>query len=90
MAIGASSRDILWLVTNQGLRAAAVGLAAGLTGYLAISRVLAGQLLGVSANDPVTLASAAAGLMLACLAAGAIPALRALRIDPWRSLRHNG
>src|SRR5579885_2891616 len=62
IAIGASPFHIVWLVTNQGLRAAAAGLAAGTAGYLALSRVLAGQLFGVSATDPPTLVAAGAGL----------------------------
>ncbi len=77
-------------MTNQGLRAAAAGLAAGMAGYLAISRLLAGQLFGVSATDPLTLLGAALGLLLICGAATAVPALRAVRIDPLRAMRHNG
>src|SRR5215467_12106853 len=90
IAIGASPYDVVWLVTKQGLRAAAAGLAAGIAGYLAISRILAGQLSGVSATDPFTLLAAAVGLMLVCTAASAVPAFRATRIDPLRALRHNG
>jgi len=90
IAIGASPSHVIWLVTNQGLRAAAAGLAAGTAGFLAISRLLAGQLFGVSATDPLTLAAAAAGLMLICMAASTVPAFRAIRIDPLRALRHNG
>jgi len=90
IAIGASPSRVVWLVTSQGLRAAAAGLAAGMAGYLVVSRLLSGQLFGVSATDPVTLAAAAAGLMLVCTAASAVPALRAARIDPLRALRHDG
>jgi len=90
IAIGASQTDIVWLVTNQGLRAAAAGLAAGIAVYLAISRLLAGQLFGVSATDPLTLFAAAGGLMLVCIAASAIPAFRAVRTDPLLALRRNG
>jgi putative ABC transport system permease protein len=90
IAIGASPSDVVWLVTNQGLRAAAAGLAAGTVGYLAMSRLLAGQLFGVSATDPLTLVAAAIGLMLVSMAASAVPALRAVRVDPLRALRHNG
>jgi putative ABC transport system permease protein len=90
VAIGASPSDVGWLVASQGLRAAGAGLAAGIAGYLAISRLLAGELFGVSATDPLTLIAAAAGLMLVAMAASVIPALRALRIDPLRALRHNG
>ena len=90
IAIGASPSDVVWLVTNQGLRAAVAGLVAGITGYLAISRLLAGQLFGVSAVDPLTLLAAALGLMFICLAASAVPAFRAARVDPLRALRHGG
>jgi predicted permease len=90
IAIGASPSQVIWLVANQGLRAAAAGLAAGTAGYLLISRLLAGQLFGVSATDPLTLLGTAMGPMMVCLAASVIPALRAVRIDPLRALRHNG
>ena len=90
IAIGASPSRVVWLVTNQGLRAAVAGLAVGIAGYLAMSRLLAGQLFGVSATDPLTLLAAALGLLLICGAATAVPALRAVRIDPLRALRHNG
>ena len=90
IAIGASPSQVIWLVTKQGLQAAAAGLAAGTAGYLLISRLLADQLFGVSATDPLTLLGTALGLMVICLAASAIPALRAVRIDPLRAMRHNG
>jgi len=90
IAIGASPLQVVWLVTNQGLRAAAAGLAVGTAGCLLISRLLASQLFGVGATDPLTLLGVAVGLMAVCLAASAIPALRAVRIDPLRALRHNG
>jgi ABC-type antimicrobial peptide transport system permease subunit len=90
IAIGASPSDVVWLVTNQGLRAAAAGLAAGIASYLGISRLLAGQLFGVSAIDPLTLFASSFGLLLVCMAATAVPAFRAVRIDPLRALRHNG
>jgi putative ABC transport system permease protein len=89
IAIGASPSDVVWLVTSQGLRAAVAGLVAGIAGYLAISRLLAGQLFGVRATDPLTLVAAAVGLMLVCMAASAVPAFRAVRVDPLRALRHN-
>jgi len=87
IAIGASPFDVVWLVTNQGMRAAAAGLAAGIAGYLAMSRVLAGQLFGVSATDPLTLLAASFGLMLVSMAASTVPAFRASRIDPLLALR---
>jgi putative ABC transport system permease protein len=90
IAIGASPSRVVWLVTNQALRAAAAGLAVGIARFVAISQLLAGQLFGVSATDPLTLLAAAGGLTLICLAATTAPALRAVRIDPLRALRNNG
>jgi putative ABC transport system permease protein len=90
ISIGASPSDIVWLVTNQALRSAATGLAAGIVGFVAMSRLLAGQLFGISATDPLTLLAAAVGLMLVCTAASAVPAFRAMRVDPLRAMRHNG
>jgi ABC-type antimicrobial peptide transport system permease subunit len=90
IAIGASPRHVVWLVTGQGLRAAAIGLAGGIAGTLGIGRLLAGQLFGVSGNDPVTLAAAAVVLLLVCAAACALPAVRAARIDPLSAMRGNG
>jgi putative ABC transport system permease protein len=90
VSIGATAFHVVWLVTNQCLRAALVGLTIGLAGHVAVSRILAGQLFGVSATDPLTLFAAGGGLMLICVAASAIPALRAFRLDPLRALRHGG
>jgi len=90
IAIGASPSDVVWLVTSQGLRAAGAGLVTGIAGFLVVSRLLAGQLFGVSATDPLTLIGAAVGLMLLCTAVSAVPAFRAVRIDPLRTLRNNG
>jgi putative ABC transport system permease protein len=87
IALGALPFDVIWLVTNQGMRAAAAGLAAGIAGYLAMSRVLAGQLFGVSATDPLTLLAASFGLMIVSMAASIVPAFRAARIDPLLTLR---
>ena len=89
IAIGASPSSVLWLVTSQGLRAALAGLALGVAGYFAMSRLLAGQLFGVSPTDPLTLLSAAFGLLSICVAATAVPAVRATRIDPLRALHRS-
>jgi ABC-type antimicrobial peptide transport system permease subunit len=63
------------------------GIAAGLLGALALGRVIAAQLYGVGAADPLVLASVVAGLSLVALAACAIPTLRAARIAPMEALR---
>ncbi len=85
--LGASRREIIWLVLHDGLKMAAIGLAGGLLSALVLTRLLAGLLYGVRPADPVTLISVA--LLLAAIAALAcyIPARRATALDPAASLR---
>jgi predicted permease len=87
MALGARPADVLRLTIGQGLRPVAAGLGFGLAGCAALGRLLQSQLYGVSAFDPVTLAGA--GVSLAAVAAAAcwVPARRAARLDPVRTLR---
>jgi len=65
----------------------AAGVALGLLGALALSRVLQGLLFGVGPTDPVTFTVVAAVLVLAALGACLLPAQRAARVDPLRALR---
>jgi predicted permease len=87
LALGAGARDVLRLVVGQGMQLVLVGLAAGLFGAWALSRVLASQLFGISAQDPVTYAAVALLLGLVALIATWLPAQRATRVDPMISLR---
>ena len=87
IALGARPRDVLALVARDGARLAAGGVALGLLLTFAVTRVLASALYGVSATDPGVLAGAAAALATAALAASWIPARRASRVDPARTLR---
>jgi len=87
IALGASSMDILWLVLRYGLTLGLVGVGIGLFGAVVVGQSLAGLMYGVKVSDPVTLAAAGAGFILVTLMASAIPALRAMRIDPVRALR---
>jgi len=87
MAVGASSMDVVRTVVVDGARAAAIGIACGVAGSLALGRVIATRLYGVSASDPATLATASGILMLVALGACMAPAMRAARIDPLRALR---
>ena len=87
MALGAGSREVLGLVVGQGMRLVGVGLALGLSGAWALSRVLTSQLYGVSARDPLTYVTVAAMLGAVALAASYLPARRAAQVDPMSSLR---
>jgi predicted permease len=86
-AVGADAGRLRRAVFGEGGRMVAAGLAAGALLSLALRRVLASQLHGVSAADPVSLAAVAAVLAAAALAAMAGPARRASRTDPARALR---
>ena len=72
---------------GQALRLAAAGVGLGLAAATGLSRLLAGLLYGVSVSDPLTYAGIAALLGAVALAASAIPALRAARVDPMAALR---
>jgi putative ABC transport system permease protein len=87
MALGAATPDVLRLVLRQGMRLVVLGLAIGLFGAWALSRVLAGQLYGISARDPFTYAAVAVLLGTVAFAATWLPARRATRVDPMISLR---
>jgi putative ABC transport system permease protein len=87
MALGASSAGVLRLVLRQGLALAAIGLALGLAGAFAASRLLTSMLFEVKPNDPLTYAGVAVLLGVVALAASYIPARRASRIDPLVALR---
>lgn len=88
VALGAQPSDILRGVAGQGLKLAGLGVAIGIAGSLAISRVIAGLLFGVSATDAPTLAAAVAVLLIVTAAACYIPARRAMRVDPMVALRY--
>jgi putative ABC transport system permease protein len=86
VALGASRRDILWLVMRQGAAMTGLGLAIGLGAGLVLARALSSALYGVSASDPVAIGSAVAALGLATTAASYLPARRAMRLDAARTL----
>ena len=87
MALGAAAGDVLKMVLWQGLRFLAAGIAAGLAASFALSRIIAGQLWGVSAYDPLTLAAVVLLLIIIGTLACWIPARRATRINPLAALR---
>jgi len=87
MALGATARAVFRLVLSQGLRLAGLGAIAGLVASLLLGRFLGAMLYGVRNGDPATLASVAAMLTLAAIAACALPAWRASRVAPEKALR---
>ncbi|HZU29433.1 MAG TPA: ABC transporter permease [Bryobacteraceae bacterium] len=87
MALGAPAASVLGMFVLQSARMALVGIAVGIFIAVAITRAVASLLFDVSPTDPVTFVAVAIGLALTALAAGAIPAWRAARIDPVRALR---
>ena len=88
MALGAEGSHVLGMVIRMGLRLVTIGVGIGLIVSLALGRVIATQLWGVSAYDPWTLASVPALLVLTGLVACWLPARRAARVDPLLALRY--
>jgi ABC-type antimicrobial peptide transport system permease subunit len=87
MTLGAAPSSVLALFLREGALQAAVGLAIGLTGGVLLMRTFRSILFGIEPADPVTLVSTGAVLLLTALAACAIPARRAMRVDPVAALR---
>ena len=90
MALGASRRKIVRLVTESGMRLAVAGIAIGAVAALALARLFtsfSALLYGVKASDPLTMVAVSLLLMLAAITACAVPALRAMRVDPIGALR---
>jgi putative ABC transport system permease protein len=88
VALGADRREVVRLVVRGALGLAGVGAAAGVVASAATSRLIAGQLYGVTAADPITLGGVAVVLCGAALLAGWLPARRAARVDPAVVLRN--
>jgi ABC-type antimicrobial peptide transport system permease subunit len=87
MALGATRGQVLGLVLGQGLRLAVAGVAIGIVAALALSRVVASLLYGVSATDLATFAGVPVALALIAMLATLVPARRATRVDPVVAMR---
>jgi putative ABC transport system permease protein len=88
IAVGARRVDVMKLVIGQGLRMAIVGLAAGILGGVALTRLMRKLLFGVAPTDPATFAAVLVLMLGVVLLACFIPARRAMRVDPMVALRH--
>jgi predicted permease len=88
MALGARGRDVLGMVLRQGLVLTLLGLAIGLAGALALTRVMNSLLYEVSVTDPLVFGGVATALTLSALLACYVPARRATQVDPLLALRH--
>jgi predicted permease len=88
MAIGASPGAVMKLILGEGARLVAIGLAIGLAGAFALTRLFSSLLFGVSAGDPLTFVGVSVVLAVVALAACAVPARRATRVDPMLALRN--
>jgi predicted permease len=87
MALGAQSRDVLWLVLGKGAILIVSGALLGGLGAYAVSRLLISLIPSLPTSDPLILPAAALALVVVALAACYIPARRATRVDPLVALR---
>jgi putative ABC transport system permease protein len=88
MALGAERGSVVRLIVGQGMRVALTGVAIGLAGGFALGRFLSSLVFGVTVHDPLTFGAVALMLSAVALAACALPARRASRVDPMVALRY--
>jgi predicted permease len=88
MALGAQRRDILHMILRKWMRLTITGIAIGMAGALALTRILRNMLFEIKPTDPATFFSVAVFLISAALLACYLPAQRAAKTDPIAALRH--
>jgi putative ABC transport system permease protein len=88
MALGASRKDVLQMVTSQGMRLALIGAAIGLALSLALAKVVSSLLIGISGYDVTTFVVVSALLAAVAFIASLLPARRATKVDPLVALRY--
>jgi putative ABC transport system permease protein len=89
MALGARPSDLVRAIVAQGFRLALGGIAIGIFGALALTRIIANLLYGVKPTDATPFLAAALVLLAAVLLAAALPARAASRVDPMIALRQD-
>ncbi len=89
MALGAMAQGVVGMVLREGMSLAVVGVAVGVAGALALTRVASTLLFGVKAADPLTFIAVAGFMLVVALLACAVPARRATRVDPLVALRQD-
>ncbi|HLK22754.1 MAG TPA: ABC transporter permease [Bryobacteraceae bacterium] len=89
MALGAQPGDLIRGVVAEGVRLALAGIAIGVIGALALTRIVANLLYGVKPTDPATFFTASIVLLAAAMLAAALPARTAARVDPMIALRQD-
>jgi ABC-type antimicrobial peptide transport system permease subunit len=87
MALGARGADVRRMITVQGVRLAAIGIAVGAVGAAGLTQGLRSILFNVSATDPVSYVGVALFLTVVAIAASWLPARRATHVDPMVALR---
>jgi putative ABC transport system permease protein len=87
LALGSTPAQLLAVVMRRGVWPACAGVVLGLAGALALTRLLAGLLYGVTATDPLTYLAAALTMLLVSVVASCLPARRAMNADPMTILR---
>jgi predicted permease len=87
MALGAGQGNVIWMILRESLTLAGAGMAIGLGGAYALTRLIQTQLFGVEPTDLLTMALAALGISVVTALAGYLPARRATAIDPMHALR---
>ena len=88
MALGASARDVFKLIVGRGMKLTIAGVAVGVVGAIALTRLMHGLLFNTSTTDPMVFIIISALLSLAAFLACYIPARRAAKVDPLIALRY--
>jgi putative ABC transport system permease protein len=87
-ALGAQVSDLRWMILRQGMAPVAIGLLCGVAASLVAGSLIRSLLFGVTASDPLTIASVAVVVLAIALLACYLPARRSMSVDPMVALRY--